>query len=53
MAQQNEREYLERRRQVSEANARAAADPGIARIHGQLAEHYAKRLQQQGSLAAE
>lgn len=47
MAQQNEREYLERRRQVSEANARAAVDPGIAKIHGQLAAHYAKRLQQQ------
>jgi len=53
VAQQNERDYLERRRQVSEANARAAVDPGIAKIHGQLAEHYAKRLQQQEPNAAE
>jgi len=47
MPPQNEREYLERRQRMSEEKARAATDPGIARIHGQFAEAYAQRLQQQ------
>lgn len=47
MPPQNDREYLERRRLHSEEKARAATDPGIARIHGQFAEAYARRLAQQ------
>lgn len=46
MPPQNDREYLERRRLLSEEKARTATDPGIARIHGQFAEAYARRLQQ-------
>lgn len=48
MPQPDEREYLERRRRTSEEKARAATDPGIARIHGEFAERYARQLAQEG-----
>jgi hypothetical protein len=53
MHQQNEREYLERRQRLSEEKARAATDRGIARIHGDFAQAYARRLQQAPQPAAE
>lgn len=39
-----DREYLQRRRRESLARSEAAADPGIARIHREFAEQYARRL---------
>jgi hypothetical protein len=53
MPPQNDREYLERRRLLSEENARKASDPGVARIHGEFAAAYARRLNQQASPLAE
>ncbi len=47
MPPQNDREYLERRQRLSEQMARAATDPGVARIHGEFAAAYARRLNQQ------
>jgi hypothetical protein len=46
MPPQNDREYLERRQRMSAEKARTATDPGIAKIHGQFAEAYARRLEQ-------
>lgn len=53
MHQQNDREYLERRLRLSEEKARGATDPGVARIHGEFAAAYARRLQQAAQPAAE
>ncbi len=49
----NDREYLERRQRMSEEKARTASDPGIARIHGEFAAAYARRLAQQATPLAE
>ncbi|MBB4838746.1 hypothetical protein HNP52_001815 [Sphingomonas kyeonggiensis] len=49
----NDREYLERRQRMSEEKARTASDPGIARIHGEFAAAYARRLAQQAAPVAE
>lgn len=50
MPQQNDREYLERRQRLSAEKARTATDPGIARIHGEFAAAYARRLEQQQAM---
>lgn len=39
-----DREYLQRRHRESLARAEAADDPGIARVHLQFAEQYARKL---------
>ncbi|MDG2533004.1 hypothetical protein P6144_05050 [Sphingomonas sp. HITSZ_GF] len=49
MVQQNERDFLERRHRASEEKARSATDPAIARIHGEFAAAYARRLEQHGA----
>jgi hypothetical protein len=46
MPPQTDREYLERRQRLSAEKSRTATDPGIARIHGEFAQAYARRLQQ-------
>jgi len=53
MPPQNDREYLERRQRLSAEKARAATDPGIARIHSEFAQAYARRLQQVARQPAE
>ncbi|MDF2384880.1 hypothetical protein JMG10_25635 [Nostoc ellipsosporum NOK] len=50
MSQQNDREYLERRQRLSAEKARTATDPCIARIHGEFAAAYARRLELQQAL---
>lgn len=46
-----DRAYLQRRRRESLARAEAAEDPGVARIHREFAEHYARRLDAPPSVA--
>lgn len=44
MAEESNRQYYERRRRESMSRASAAADPGIARIHREFADLYARAL---------
>lgn len=47
MSSQNDREYLEHRHHLSAEKARAATDPGVARVHDAFARAYARRLHQE------
>lgn len=53
MPPQNDRDYLERRQRLSEEKARTATDPAVARIHGDFAAAYARRLSEQPRQLAE
>ncbi|MEP9360452.1 hypothetical protein [Sphingomonas sp. KR3-1] len=53
MTSQNDREYLERRQLLSAEKSRNATDRGLARIHGDFARLYARRLAERPFLLAD